>query len=110
MNSTRPAIQGLIVWWRRLIVMTRKEMLQLSRDLPIGLLLLYSFTLAVYIAGNGIRSQLHNASMLVQDNDHSFSSRELIQKFRPPSFGSKGKSTSLKKAFERSTGARRWPS
>ena len=86
MTSAQPALRGLIVWWRRLIVMTRKELLQLSRDLPIGLLLLYSFTLAVYLAGNGIRSQLHNASLLVQDHDHSFSSRELIHKFRPPFF------------------------
>lgn len=90
MTSTRPVSQRLIVWWRRLIVMTRKEMLQLSRDLPIGLLLLYSFTLAVYIAGNGIRSQLHNASVLVQDNDHSVSSRELIHKFRAPFFRLEG--------------------
>ena len=86
MKSTRPVSQGLVVWWRRLFVMTQKELLQFSRDLPIGFLLLYSFTLAVYIAGNGISSQLHNASMLVQDNDHSFSSRELIHKFRAPFF------------------------
>ena len=90
MIATRPTPQRLIVWWRRLIVMTRKEMLQLARDLPIGLLLLYSFTLAVYIAGNGIRSQLHNASLLVQDNDHSVSSRELIHKFRAPFFRLEG--------------------
>lgn len=90
MIATRPTPRRLIVWWRRLIVMTRKEMLQLARDLPIGLLLLYSFTLAVYIAGNGIRSQLHNASLLVQDNDHSVSSRELIHKFRAPFFRLEG--------------------
>ena len=90
MKPARPASQRLIVWWRRLFVMTRKEMLQLSRDLPIGLLLVYSFTLAVYIAGNGISSQLHNASVLVQDNDHSFSSRELIHKFRAPFFRLEG--------------------
>jgi ABC-2 type transport system permease protein len=86
MKFAPPVPRRVIVWWRRLVVMTRKEMLQLSRDLPIGLLLVYSFTLAVYIAGNGIRSQLHNASLFVQDNDHSFSSRELIHKFNPPFF------------------------
>ena len=85
-----PRSQRLIVWWRRLAVMTRKEMLQLSRDVPIGLLLVYSFTLAVYIAGNGIRSQLHNASLLVQDSDHSVSSRELIHKFKAPFFRLEG--------------------
>jgi ABC-2 type transport system permease protein len=86
MKLARHVPRRVIVWWRRLVVMTRKEMLQLSRDLPIGLLLVYSFTLAVYIAGNGIRSQLHNASLLVHDNDHSFSSRELIHKFNAPFF------------------------
>lgn len=85
-----PRSQRVIVWWRRLAVMTRKEMLQLSRDVPIGLLLVYSFTLAVYLTGNGIRSQLHNASLLVLDSDHSFSSRELIHKFQAPFFRLEG--------------------
>ena len=85
-----PRSQRVIVWWRRLAVMTRKEMLQLSRDVPIGLLLVYSFTLAVYLTGNGIRSQLHNASLLVLDADHSFSSRELIHKFQAPFFRLEG--------------------
>jgi ABC-2 type transport system permease protein len=66
--------------------MTRKEMLQLVRDVPIVLFLVYSFTLAVYITGNGLRSQLHNASLAVYDADHSFSSRELIHKFQAPYF------------------------
>jgi ABC-2 type transport system permease protein len=70
--------------------MTRKELLQLSRDLPIGLLLVYSFTLAVYLTGNGVRSQLHNASLLVYDADHSSSSRELIHKFKAPFFRLEG--------------------
>ena len=93
MRLVPPLSHRALVWWRRLIVMTRKEMLQLSRDLPIGLLLVYSFTLAVYIAGNGIQSQLHNASLLVQDNDHSVSSRELIHKFRAPFFRLEGEIT-----------------
>jgi ABC-2 type transport system permease protein len=90
MKPARPLSQRLIVWMRRLMVMTRKELLQLSRDIPIGLLLVYSFTVAVYVTGNGIRSQLHNASLLVLDNDHSFSSRELIHKFRDPFFRLEG--------------------
>ncbi len=86
----RPGSQRAVIWWRRLLVMTRKEMLQLSRDVPILLLLVYSFTLAVYLTGNGIKSQLHNASLLVQDADHSFSSRELIHKFQAPFFRLEG--------------------
>ncbi len=86
----RPGSQRAVVWWRRLVVMTRKEMLQLFRDVPIVLFLVYAFTLAVYITGNGIQSQLHNASLLVYDADHSFSSRELIHKFRAPFFRLEG--------------------
>ena len=82
--------QRVVVWWRRLFVMTRKEMLQLSRDVPIVLFLVYSFTLAVYLTGNGIRSQLQNARLLVLDADHSFSSRELIHRFQPPFFRLEG--------------------
>ena len=85
-----PGAQRAVVWWRRLFVMTRKEMLQLSRDVPIVLFLVYSFTLAVYLTGNGIRSQLQNARLLVLDADHSFSSRELIHRFQPPFFRLEG--------------------
>ncbi|MCC2643628.1 MAG: yhhJ [Nitrospira sp.] len=78
--------QRAVIWWRRLIVMTRKEMLQLFRDVPIVAFLVYSFTLAIYITGNGIRSQLHEANLLVHDADHSISSRELIHRFQAPFF------------------------
>jgi ABC-2 type transport system permease protein len=80
------AWQRVAVWWRRLVVMTRKELLQLFRDVPIMLLLVYSFTAAVYVTGNGIQSQLHNAGLLVRDADHSKSSRELVYRFQPPYF------------------------
>lgn len=78
--------QRVVIWWHRLAVMTHKEMLQLFRDVPIVAFLVYSFTLAIYITGNGIRSQLHDASLLVHDADHSFSSRELIHRFQAPFF------------------------
>jgi ABC-2 type transport system permease protein len=78
--------QRAVIWWHRLAVMTRKELLQLFRDVPIVAFLVYSFTLAIYITGNGIRSQLHDASLLVHDADHSASSRELIHRFQAPFF------------------------
>lgn len=73
-------------WWRRLHAMTHKELLQLVRDVPLVLFLMYSFTLGVYISGSGITMQLRNASLLVHDADHSFASRELIHRFRAPYF------------------------
>lgn len=74
------------LWGRRLFVLTRKELLQLGRDVPLLLFLLYSFSLAVYVSGAGIMMQLNNASLLVHDGDHSASSRELIHRFQEPYF------------------------
>jgi ABC-2 type transport system permease protein len=78
--------QGAARWARRLTAMTGKEVLQLSRDVPLLLFLLYSFSLSVLVSGAGITMQLHNADLLVHDADHSLSSRELIHRFQPPYF------------------------
>ena len=83
---TRKVSGRAAVWWGRLMVMTRKELIQLFRDIPIVMFLVYSFTLAVFIAGNGLQSQLHNAALMAYDADHSQSSRELIHRFRHPYF------------------------
>jgi ABC-2 type transport system permease protein len=80
------SFEAVRVWSLRLFVMTRKELLQLGRDVPLLLFLLYSFSLSVYISGAGIAMQLKNASLLVHDGDHSESSRELIHRFREPYF------------------------
>lgn len=77
-------------WWRRLAAMTQKEVLQLGRDLPLLLFLLYSFSLSVYVSGVGLTMQLRNADLLVHDADHSVSSRELIHRFQLPYFRFKG--------------------
>ncbi len=95
----RPGSQRAVIWWHRLAVMTRKEMLQLFRDVPIVAFLVYSFTLAIYITGNGIRSQLHDAGLLVHDADHSVSSRELIHRFQAPFFRLSGEVTDSREGF-----------
>lgn len=77
-------------WWRRLAAMTRKEVVQLGRDIPLLLFLLYSFSLSVYVSGVGITMQLRNAEILVHDGDQSLSSRELTHRFQPPYFRFKG--------------------
>lgn len=79
-------LESVRLWGRRLFVMTKKELLQLGRDVPLLLFLLYSFSLAVYVSGAGIMMQLTNASLLVHDGDHSASSRELIHRFQAPYF------------------------
>ena len=89
-----PRSKRAAIWWGRLMVMTRKELIQLFRDVPIVVFLIYSFTLSVYISGNGLKSQLHNANISVYDADHSFSSRDLIHKFQPPFFSFAGELSS----------------
>ena len=87
MNSDNVTKFGAVrLWALRLFVMTRKELLQLGRDIPLLLFLIYSFSLSAYISGAGISMQLGNASLLVHDGDHSESSRELIHRFQEPYF------------------------
>ena len=91
----------LTVWCRRIAVMTRKELLQLFRDIPLMAFLIYSFTLSVYVTGNGIQTQLKNAGLLVSDADRSVSSRELISRFHSPYFRFDGELTHPNDGFVR---------
>lgn len=95
------SFNALRVWALRLFVMTRKELLQLRRDIPLLLFLIYSFSLSVYISGAGISMQLSNASLLVHDGDHSESSRELVHRFREPYFRFDGEVQDPKVGVER---------
>lgn len=100
-RNDRTASEAVRVWGLRLFVMTRKELLQLRRDGPLLLFLIYSFSLSVYISGAGITMQLNNASLLVHDGDHSESSRELIHRFREPYFRFDGEVTDPRIGVER---------
>jgi len=85
MNQFSPP-PGLAVWFRRLFVMMVKELLQLSRDVVLLFFIAYAFTMDIYLAGSGVSLQLNQAAFAVQDSDHSFASRELLYRFRPPNF------------------------
>lgn len=89
---TSPGVTSpqLTIWLRRLLVMTRKELLQLFRDIPVMLFLVYAFTMDIYLAGSGVSLELTDARLLVHDADHSIASRELIYRFTPPSFRLEG--------------------
>jgi ABC-2 type transport system permease protein len=78
------------IWLRRVRVMTAKELLQLFRDIPVMLFLVYAFTMDIYLAGSGVSLELTNGRFLVHDADHSAASRELIYRLGPPSFRFEG--------------------
>jgi ABC-2 type transport system permease protein len=80
----------IVLWLRRLRVMTLKELLQFSRDWALIVFMVYAFTLDIYLAGSGVRLELNNAVTVVHDSDGTASSRELISRFRRPSFDVKG--------------------
>ena len=90
----------IAVWCRRLAVMTRKEVLQLFRDVPLMAFLIYSFTVGIYVTGNGMKTQLRNAGLLVYDADRSVSSRELVSRFHLPYFRFDGDLTSPDGGFQ----------
>ena len=71
---------------RRLRVMTRKELIQLFRDVALMVFFVYAFTGDIYIAASGVSMQLKNAALAVLDGDASFASRELSSRFQPPYF------------------------
>ena len=75
-----------VVWWRRLTVLTGKELRQLSRDAALVFFFVWAFTINIYEAGSGVSLQLRNAALVVHDSDQSATSRELIGKFHPPFF------------------------
>ena len=81
------------VWWRRLRVMTVKELLQLFRDVALMGFFVWAFTIDVYLAGSGISMQLVNAKLVVHDGDQSAASRELIHRFHQPYFIMSGEIT-----------------
>jgi ABC-2 type transport system permease protein len=70
----------------RLFAMIRKEWSQLFRDVPILLILLWTFTGAVYTGGHGISSEIRDYPIVVLDLSRSPSSRELTSRFRGPYF------------------------
>jgi ABC-2 type transport system permease protein len=79
-------VAGAAVWLRRLRVMIFKELVQLLRDWPLMLFLVYTFTVNVYLAGSEGGIELKQGRVFVHDHDHSAASRELWYRFQPPYF------------------------
>ena len=80
----------LLLWLDRMVAMTVKELKQLSRDPILLIVIVYFFTVDIYVAGSGIQMDLKQAAIVVLDHDHSAASRDLIYRFRPPYFDLKG--------------------
>ncbi|MFO0996938.1 MAG: ABC transporter permease [Alphaproteobacteria bacterium] len=71
---------------RHIFHLGTKELLVLARDLTLALFVLYSFTLDIKTAGEGMSLELRNASIAIVDEDHSPLSARFFHAFRPPNF------------------------
>jgi ABC-2 type transport system permease protein len=67
-----------------------KEFVSLGHDPVLIFLILYSFTLAIYLPAKGAAMDVVNASVAVVDEDHSILSSRIIQALLPPYFLSAG--------------------
>ncbi len=83
-------IQSVLVWLRQVRVMTLKELRHLFEDRALLGIIIYIFTLQIFIAAGEVSTDLKNARLLVQDNDRTSASRELIYKFQSPYFSFAG--------------------
>ena len=79
-------VGGAALWWRRLGVMTGKEVRQFLREPVLLSFLLFVFTVNVYLQGSSVSLQLSRAPIVVHDADRSAASRELIYRFHLPYF------------------------
>lgn len=63
-----------------------KELYSLARDPVLVGLMLYTFTMAIYVVANGMRTELRNAAVAIVDEDRSVVSDRLRGAFLPPYF------------------------
>lgn len=63
-----------------------KELQSLRRDPVLIALIVWAFSAGVYVAADGMSSDLHNVSIAVVDEDRSPLSRQLTESLRPPEF------------------------
>lgn len=99
MNAAQMPRTALAVWWRRLGVMTLKEVRQLLRDPILLSFMAFVFTANIYLQGSSVSLQLSRAPLVVLDADHSAASRDLIYRFRPPYFRLDGELGSARDAI-----------
>ena len=63
-----------------------KELRGLSRDYMLILLIVYAFSLGIYITGNSTNDTIHNAAIAIVDEDRSQLSQRISDAFFPPMF------------------------
>ncbi|MGS0622173.1 ABC transporter permease [Ralstonia sp. VS2407] len=63
-----------------------KELRSLARDPMMLVLIVYTFTVSIYVAATAMPASLHNASIAIVDEDSSPLSARIVSSFYPPHF------------------------
>ena len=71
---------------RNILFLGIKEFFSLKRDVILLILIVYAFTVGIYIADEGRSIAVHNAAIAVVDEDDSPLSRGITESFYPPYF------------------------
>ncbi|MDD2545061.1 MAG: ABC transporter permease [Burkholderiaceae bacterium] len=85
----RPADSAATVWRRHLAHIYRlgvKELWSLWRDPMMLVLIVYTFTVAIYVAGTAMPETLNRAAIALVDEDDSTLSQRIAAAFYPPQF------------------------
>ncbi|OGP74529.1 MAG: hypothetical protein A2Y80_00785 [Deltaproteobacteria bacterium RBG_13_58_19] len=72
--------------WRRLLSLLKKEYTQFFRDRALMYIVLYVFTVEIYVAGTGFNIEVRNYPTAIYDRDNTQLSVSLAEKFRLPHF------------------------
>lgn len=83
-------MSGGRIWLRQVLFLAWKELVQLWRDRPLLMFIVYIFTLNVVLAGSDASRELNHARLVYFDHDHSAASRDLTYRFRDPYFRNLG--------------------
>ncbi|MED5524329.1 MAG: ABC transporter permease [Pseudomonadota bacterium] len=72
--------------WRNVYALGVKELWSVLKDPVLVVLIIYTFTLALYSVSKGANTEVKNASIAIEDLDQSALSQRLDQAFLPPYF------------------------
>jgi ABC-2 type transport system permease protein len=72
--------------FRNILHLGIKELRSLLRDPIMIVLIVYAFTVAIYIGATAMPETLHKAPIAIVDEDHSQISRRIVDAFYPPYF------------------------
>jgi ABC-2 type transport system permease protein len=73
-------------WFQNVFRLGLKEISSLARDVVLVLLIIYSFTIAIYVVATGRKTEVRSASVAIVDADQSTLSSRIKESLQPPYF------------------------